>query len=36
MDYEETTKALFLSSEEGLFTTVHAGVTVAENTIDAL
>ena len=36
MDYEETTKALFLSSEEGLFPTVDEGVTLAENTIDAL
>lgn len=36
MDYEETTKALFLSSEEGLFPTVEEGVELAESTIDTL
>ena len=36
MDYEETTRALFLSSEEGLFPTVEEGVELAESTIDTL
>ena len=36
MDYEEKTKALFLSSEEGLFPTVEEGVELAESTIDTL
>ena len=36
MDYEETTKTLFLSSEEGLFPTVEDGAKLAENIIDSL
>lgn len=33
---EKSTKALFLSSEEGLFPTVEEGVELAESTIDTL
>lgn len=36
MDYEDSTNALFLSSVEGLFSTVDEGVTLAESTIEKL